>query len=167
LKRPGEELAVENLLAEKCLAAASLTGAFTPGELGVLEDVLIEWSLHPGKDYVLLTDWSEGQLAGFLVYGPTPMTDFAFDLYWIAVDPTFQKKGIGKKLEEKMCSSLLVQSTRAVIRVETAGRDDYLGQRYFYLARGYTECGRIPDFYSEGDDLVLYCKKIGKQSSGR
>ena len=151
-----------NLLADRCLNAAKATGAFTPEELDVLEDVLIEWSLHPGKDYVLLTEWNGGSLAGFLIYGPTPMTRFAFDLYWVAVDPAHQKKGIGRILEEKMCSALLEQSPGAVVRVETAGRDDYLGQRHFYLATGYRECGRIPDFYSEGDDLVLYCKKIGK-----
>lgn len=151
-----------NLLVERCLAAAKTTGAFTPHELDILEDVLTEWSLHPGKDYVLLTEWDDENLAGFLIYGPTPMTSFAFDLYWVAVDPGHQKKGIGKILEEKMCSALLEQSHSAVIRVETAGRDDYLGQRHFYIARAYNECGRIPDFYSEGDDLVLYCKKIEK-----
>ena len=155
---------MENTLAERCLAAAANTGAFTPEEVDVLEDVLLEWTLHPGRDYILLTEEPEGVMAGFLIFGPTPMTRFAFDLYWVAVDPAFQKKGIGRKLEERMCSVLLEQSDRAVIRVETAGRDDYLGQRFFYLARQYRECGRIPDFYREGDDLVLYCKRIGKES---
>ena len=125
--------------------------------------MLVEWSLHPGRDYILLAEWSDGDIAGFLFYGPTPMTRFAYDLYWIAVAPGQQKKGIGGRLEEKMCSALLEQSDSVVIRVETAGRDDYLGQRYFYLARHYGECGRIPDFYSEGDDLVLYCKKLSKK----
>ncbi len=97
-----------NLLADRCLNAAKATGAFTPEELDVLEDVLIEWSLHPGKDYVLLTEWNGGSLAGFLIYGPTPMTRFAFDLYWVAVDPAHQKKGIGRILEKRCarpCSS--------------------------------------------------------------
>jgi len=154
---------VSNDLAERCLKTAAETRAFTADELDVLEDVLVEWSLHPGRDYILLTEWSDGDIAGFLIYGPTPMTRFAYDLYWIAVAPGHQKKGIGARLEEKMCSALLEQSDSAVIRVETAGRDDYLGQRYFYLARHYGECGRIPDFYSEGDDLVLYCKKLSKK----
>ncbi|MEA4880752.1 MAG: GNAT family N-acetyltransferase [Synergistaceae bacterium] len=155
---------MESTLAERCLAAAANTGAFSGEELAVLEDVLLEWTLHPGRDYILLTEEEGGDLAGFLIFGPTPMTSFAFDLYWIAVDPAFQKKGVGRKLEERMCSALLEQSDRAVIRIETAGRDDYLGQRFFYLARKYGECGRIPDFYREGDDLVLYCKRIGKES---
>ena len=154
---------MNNTLAERCLKAAAATGAFTPSELDVLEDVLLEWSLHPGRDYILLTESIEGNIAGFLIYGPAPMTRFAYDLYWIAVDPSFQKKGLGSRLEEKMCSALLEQSDSAVIRVETAGRDDYLGQRAFYLARHYGECGRIPDFYSEGDDLVLYCKKLSNK----
>ena len=154
---------MSNDLAERCLKTAAATGAFTADELDVLEDVLLEWSLHPGRDYILLTEWIDGDIAGFLIYGPTPMTRFAYDLYWIAVAPDHQKKGIGGNLEKKMCSALLEQSDSAVIRVETAGRDDYLGQRYFYLARHYGECGRIPDFYSEGDDLVLYFKKLSKR----
>lgn len=151
-----------NELAEKCLKAASSTGAFAPGELDVLEDVLIQWSLHPGRDYILLTEETGGEVAGFLLYGPTPMTRCAYDLYWIAVASNHQREGIGGRLERRMCSALLEQSDDAVIRVETAGRDDYLGQRAFYLAEKYEECGRIHDFYTEGDDLVIYCKKISK-----
>jgi len=154
---------LNNELAERCLAVANSTGAFRADELDVLEDVLVQWSLHPGRDYILLTEWSDRDLAGFLVYGPTPMTSFAFDLYWMAVAPGHQRKGVGGRLELEMCSALLEQSNDAVIRVETAGRDDYLGQRSFYLSMLYVECGRIPDFYSEGDDLVLYCKKISKK----
>lgn len=150
-----------NLLADRCLNAARATRVFTPAEVDVLEEVLIEWSLHPGKDYELITEWDGEDLAGFLIYGPTPMTAFAYDLYWMAVDPAHQRKGVGGKLEEKMCSTLLERHSRAVVRVETAGRDDYLGQRNFYLSIGYRECGRIPDFYGEGDDIVLYCKQIG------
>jgi ribosomal protein S18 acetylase RimI-like enzyme len=59
-----------------------------------------------------------------------------------------------------MCAALLSRSDKAVIRVETAGRSDYDGQRHFYERAAYRECGRIPNFYSEGDDLVLYCKEI-------
>ncbi|NLB83703.1 MAG: GNAT family N-acetyltransferase [Synergistaceae bacterium] len=155
---------MENTLAGRCLGAAGNTGAFSEEELAVLEDVLLEWTLHPGRDYILLTEEQGGAMAGFLIFGPTPMTSFAFDLYWVVVDPAFQKTGVGRKLEERMCSALLEQSDQAVIRIETAGRDDYLGQRFFYLARHYGECGRIPNFYREGDDLVLYCKRIGKES---
>lgn len=152
-----------NPTAELCLNAARATGAFSPDEIAVLEEVLADWSGRPDADYELLTEHRGGALAGFLIYGPAPMTDFAFDLYWIAVDPAFQKKGIGRLLEGRMCSALLEGSPRAVVRIETSGRDDYLGQRLFYLAAGYGECGRIQDFYKEGDDLVLYCKKIEKQ----
>lgn len=150
-----------SLPAELCLNTAGATGAFTEEELAVLKDVLIEWSRHPDEDYELITEWDGDDLAGFLIYGPTPMTAFAYDLYWMAVNPAHQRKGIGRKLEEKMCSALLDRSPRAVVRVETAGRDEYLGQRIFYLSTGYRECGRIPDFYGEGDDIVLYCKQIG------
>ena len=140
------------------------TRFFTPEEqeIGIS---LVDEHLLKGEScgYLFLFAQEHETTLGYACYGPIPGTVNGYDLYWIAVAPHHQKKGLGGTLEEKMCSALLEQSDSAVIRVETAGRDDYLGQRYFYLARHYGECGRIPDFYSEGDDLVLYCKKLTKK----
>lgn len=155
------------ILMDQCMTVASATGAFTPDELDVLREVLTEWSAHPDGDYRLLTEERNGAAAAFLIYGPTPMTEFAYDLYWIAVDPEHQKTGLGGTLERRMCALLLKGAKRAVLRVETAGRDEYAGQRFFYMACGYMECGRIPNFYSEGDDLVFYCKEIGEGTEQR
>ncbi|HCL80265.1 MAG TPA: N-acetyltransferase, partial [Synergistaceae bacterium] len=60
------------------MAAASATGAFTPDELDVLREVLTEWSLHPDGNYRLLTEERDGAAVAFLIYGPTPMTAFAY-----------------------------------------------------------------------------------------
>ena len=139
---------------------ARRTNAFSEDEIAVLDEVLLACAEAPGRDYTLLDAEECGIAGGFLIYGPTPMTDFAFDLYWIVVDPSQQRKGVGLALDDAMCAALLAGAERAVIRVETAGRSDYDGQRHFYERAAYRECGRIPNFYSEGDDLVLYCKEI-------
>ena len=34
---------------------------------------------------------------GYVCYGPTPMTFGTYDLYWIAVDPTWHGRGIGDR----------------------------------------------------------------------
>jgi ribosomal protein S18 acetylase RimI-like enzyme len=40
----------------------------------------------------------QDQPVGYICYGPTPMTQGTFDLYWIVVDPNVQGRGIGSEL---------------------------------------------------------------------
>src|SRR3972149_1461301 len=40
----------------------------------------------------------EQRVVAYTCYGPTPLTDGTFDLYWICVSPDFQNKGIGSEL---------------------------------------------------------------------
>ena len=40
------------------------------------------------------------------------------------------------------------------------------GVRRFYAKRGYAECGRVPDFYAEGDGKVIYAKRMLQPVSG-
>jgi ribosomal protein S18 acetylase RimI-like enzyme len=44
--------------------------------------------------------------------------------------------------------------------VETAGTDDYAGARAFYAALGYVAQARLPDFYADGVDKVIYWKRL-------
>lgn len=100
----------------------------------------------------------KGALAGFVLWGRTPMTGRGYDVYWIAVDPSLQGKGYGKKLlalvEERACN----ETSGCILRLETSGRGEYVSQRAFYEKCGFDEVGRIRDFYRDGDDLVTYVK---------
>jgi hypothetical protein len=43
---------------------------------------------------------------------------------------------------------------------ETSGTPHYESTRKFYLGMGYQAEARIKDFYSQGDDLVIYIKRF-------
>ena len=88
----------------------------------------------------------------------TPCTAGTYDLYWMAVDPAVQHAGVGTVLVAEMERQLLGRARLVV--VETAGRAAYDATRAFYQARGYRPTARIPDFYSPGDDLVVYTKSL-------
>jgi ribosomal protein S18 acetylase RimI-like enzyme len=109
-------------------------------------------------DYIALGAEVGGVLAGWLCWGPTPCTQGTFDLYWMAVDPTAHRGGVGTALLEAMEQRL--RGAARLIVVETAGRPAYAPTRAFYEARGYRETARIPDFYASGDDLVVYTKLL-------
>lgn len=39
--------------------------------------------------------------AGFICFGPVPLTERSFDLYWLAVDPRVARRGTGTALDRK------------------------------------------------------------------
>jgi GNAT superfamily N-acetyltransferase len=109
-------------------------------------------------DYTALGAVLDGQLVGWICWGPTPCTLGTYDLYWMAVDPAVHSTGIGTALVREM-EGRLAGSARLIV-VETAGRPDYRPTRAFYEARGYRRSAVIRDFYAPGDDQIVYVKTL-------
>lgn len=137
---------------------------FTPDEVScALELLEAACGVVPGEhpDYrVLVADVDDGELAGYVCYGPTPMTAGTWDLYWIASSPAFRGRGTG--------SLLLLAMEEAVrargginIRIETSSQGEYAATRAFYERHRYPEASRLVDFYKPGDDLVTLYKRFG------
>jgi ribosomal protein S18 acetylase RimI-like enzyme len=143
---------------EEYLAVAERTGAFRLCEIEILREVLVDVFVDPAKGYCFLENRENGRIAAFAVFGRAPMTEWAWDLYWIVVDRPLQGRGFGKRLLGEIENAALASTGKVILRVETSGRQEYEGQRHFYLRTGFHETGRIPDFYEAGDDLVTYCK---------
>lgn len=140
------------------------TEAFRPDELPVALE-LIDLGLTPGGGgyrFVVaeLADAGHGAvLVGYACFGATPCTLGTFDLYWIAVDKARQGLGIGKTLVRAVEDAVRADGGRLVL-IETGGKPSYAAQRAFYAAAGYVEVARVPDFYEDGDDRVIYRKKL-------
>jgi ribosomal protein S18 acetylase RimI-like enzyme len=121
---------------------------------------LVDLALQPNnRDYKILVADREGKLVGYVCYGPTPMTEGTYDLYWIASDPTVRGQGVGASLISGMEGELRRQKAR-IIRVETSATEAYGPTRGFYASMKYTEEARIRDFYKVGDDLIILTKRI-------
>jgi ribosomal protein S18 acetylase RimI-like enzyme len=143
---------------KKYLDLADKTGAFHPGELDVLREVL-EDTLHPdddGSSYVLLEEKEGDKLLGFIIFGRTPLTQFGWDIYWLVVDKDIHRRGVGRRLVQSMQQHIAAPHQKAVIRIETSGKKEYAYVRNFYIKAGFVEVGRITDFYAPGDDLVFF-----------
>lgn len=96
---------------------------------------------------------------GYVCYGPTPLTDDVFDLYWIAVDPKHQGQGVGQLLLRFVENEVRRQHGRMLL-IETSSKESYAPTMRFYERSGYDEISRIKDFYRLADDKVVYCKKL-------
>ena len=137
------------------------TDAFSPEEIDVAMELID----------IVLTDENQGdykiqcavddrdQPVGYICYGPVPMTQGTFDLYWVAVDPSFQGRGAGSKL--LMFLEEAVKETEGrMILADTSSIPQYENTRKFYLQKGFREVARVPDYYSPGNDRITYCKRI-------
>src|SRR5207237_1091158 len=73
-------------------------GNFTPEEVATA----LELGEHSGYlIYVMesqLVGEGSSEVLGYVCFGPTPLTDSTYDLYWIAVDKSKLRGGVGKRL---------------------------------------------------------------------
>lgn len=104
-------------------------------------------------------DEREAELIGYACFGPTPMTEHTWDLYWVAVEPERKGQGIGRELCAAVEDAVRERGGR-VVRVETGTRREYVDTIRFYLRIGYETAGRIRDFYRDGDDLLILVRYL-------
>lgn len=141
------------------LGLVRATGFFTEAEVAVAEELIDIYLGQPDqKDYgVVVVEGEDGGAAGYMTWGPTPLAEGAYDLYWMAVSPSEQGKGRGKELVRWLEDEVRKRDGRVII-IETSSQPKYHGTRRFYIDLDYKEVARVPDFYRAGDDRVIYAK---------
>jgi GNAT superfamily N-acetyltransferase len=115
------------------------------------------------SDYRFLVVRDDGGLMGFACHGLHSLTSSVFDLYWIAVHPEAQGRGIGHALIARVEADVQAAGGTLLL-VETSGKLDYLPTRRFYEGCGYQCQAVIHDFYTAGDDLVIFAKYLNGQA---
>lgn len=139
------------------------TRFFHAHELEVAREVLDDaLDKGPGGHYQSYCYADGGRPVGWVCFGRTPCTTGTFDMYWIAVAPGHQGRGIGRSLAE-FAEARIAEAGGRMAVAETAGRAAYEPTRRFYQQMGYVEAGRIKDFYDCGDARIIYTKSVLKQ----
>src|SRR5258705_5950357 len=119
----------------------------------------------PAPDYEFTGAFDGERLLGYGCAGPTPTTEGTFDLYWLAVDPAVQGKGVGRTIVRDVERQLRARGARMLL-VETSSRPDYSKTRAFYARCGYTEAARIRDFYAPADDRIMLTTRLTTRERG-
>jgi ribosomal protein S18 acetylase RimI-like enzyme len=136
------------------------TPEFTPAEVVLADEVVSDYLFNPANSgYYILVAEIDSVVAGYVCYGPTPITEGTWDLYWIAVDHNIQGQGIGRRLMEAAEEKIRAAKGRLVL-VETSSKPGYEKTNLFYQRIGYKEAARIIDFYMIGDDQIIYEKRF-------
>jgi GNAT superfamily N-acetyltransferase len=141
----------------------SSTGLFRPDEIGIAVE-LLEERLRVGlaSGYHFIFAEREGRVLGYSCYGPVPLTLHSYDLYWIAVRKETQGTGIGKILLERSEAAIGELGGRKIY-IETSSKEMYHDTRRFYERCGYLAEATLREFYSPGDDKVIYVKSIANK----
>lgn len=140
------------------------TPEFTPAEIVLADEVIDSYLFNPDESgYFTLAAESDSTILGFVCYGPTPITEGTWDIYWIAVDRVTQGKGVGRKLMEA-AEGKIKQAKGRLVMVETSSKPGYEKTNLFYQRLGYREAARIKDFYTVGDDQIIYEKRFKRQA---
>lgn len=141
------------------LALLEATAVFRPDEIDVALEVLDE-AIAAGPDghyQARVSVDADDRPTGWVCCGPAPCTLGTWDVYWLAVHPAWQARGIGRQLMA-CAEGLIARRGGRLSIVETNGRDAYEPTRRFYLRVGYREAARVRDFYGPGDDKIIYTK---------
>jgi D-alanine-D-alanine ligase len=145
---------------ERVRRLAESTGVFRADEVDVAEELVQErLSRGEASGYHFLFAEAEGATLGYACYGPIACTLGSYDLYWIVVAANQQRRGIGRRLLAEVERRVALAGGRRLY-IETSSRPAYLPTREFYHRCGYRIDARLPDFYAEGDDKVIFRKVL-------
>jgi ribosomal protein S18 acetylase RimI-like enzyme len=139
---------------------AAATGVFKPHEIRALGEVLDDYhAANHAQGHRSITFEQAGQILGFAYYAPAAMTDRSWYLYWIAVTKQTQARGIGGKLLKHVEDGIRTANGR-ILFIETSSLPHYDLTRKFYVKHHYEESAVLPDFYADGDSLVIFKKRL-------
>ncbi|MGB2930942.1 MAG: GNAT family N-acetyltransferase [Methyloceanibacter sp.] len=141
-------------------ALVTATGFFNAAEVEIAGELVTERlakGLRSGYHFVLAERGSG--LVAYACYGPIEGTQGSFDLYWIAVAPEEQRKGLGPQVFARAEAAMRKAGAKRIY-VDTSSSDRYAPTRGFYQRMGFQEDAQLPDFYGPGDGKIIYVKEV-------
>ena len=122
----------------------------------------LPWSWTPRRvashisssNSVVITARTEERIIGFAIM---QFSDDAAHLNLLAVEPAYQRQGLGGSLLDWLEESAIVAG---VFFVSLEVRTDNLDAIRFYHDRGYIETGSMPKYYDRTDDATLFAHDL-------
>ncbi len=128
-----------------------------PSEM--LDGMIADYLDNPETEEIWFTETENKKPISVGYCAPEKLTDGTYNLYAIGVRSDIQSKGTGKRMMT-FIEDYLRKKGRRILIVDTSGTDDFRLTRNFYEKLGYNKEAVIRDFWKEGDDKVIYWKKL-------
>ena len=136
------------------------TPEFNAMDRAVAMEVIDDYLKDPrDSGYNTLVAEIDSSIGGYVCYGLNTMTQGTWDIYWLAVGPEFQNKGIGGKLMAVTEKNIQAAGGKLII-LEVSSLPINDKTHRFHLSGSYKYIFTIKDFYGPGDDKVMYEKRF-------
>lgn len=124
-----------------------------------LDEMISDYFNNPDTQDIWFTyiDNNEQVAVGYCV--PEKLTDGTYNLLAIGVSQNVQRRGIASQMMNYIELQLKQKDGRILI-VETSSDDAQIGARQFYHKIGYTQVAVIKDFWKDGEDKIVFWKKL-------
>jgi len=124
-----------------------------------LDDMISDYLYNADSQDIWLTYLEGNKHAAFCYCVPEKLADRTYNLLAIGVSQEYQRKGIASELM-KYIEQLLKRKDGRLLIVETSSDIAQSSARKFYQKSGYNQEAVIRDFWKEGEDKVIFCKKL-------
>jgi len=144
----------------KIYSLLSSEGFFTPREIAYGMN-LFDRRFREGdtSDFRFMMMEQGAALLGYGCYGLLPLCNRRYHIYWLAVGHRHKKQGIGTMLEEAIAADIRHLGGDKIY-AEHSNRGDINPEKTFYNRCGYHLVATIPDYYADGDDMLLFEKNL-------
>ena len=136
------------------------TNFFREDEILVAVELIrerLDQGIESGYEFVFAE--VNGKPVSYTCYGLIPCSLISYDLYWIVTHNDFRGQGIGRILMTET-ETRISGAGGKTIYVETSSKELYNPTCSFYLSNKYILKARFEDFYDEGDDKLVFIKKV-------
>lgn len=134
------------------------SNALFPSEL--LNDMTRDFLYASHSQDTWLTLESGNKPVAVAYFAPERMTEGTYNLYLIAIHREQQGKGLGSELMFYI-EDFLRENANRILIVETSGLPEFEQTRRFYRKLNYKQEAVIREFYKEGEDKIVFWKKLG------
>ncbi|MBI4304008.1 MAG: GNAT family N-acetyltransferase [Chloroflexi bacterium] len=135
------------------------TPEFKPVDVAVAEELVDCYLNYTDSGYYVLVAEVGSAIAGYICYGPAPLTEGSWDVYWLAVAASEQGRGIGRALLTS-AEGQINEALGRLVFIETSSKPEYEKASRLYLSHGYDLICRVADYYEPGDDKLLFQKRL-------
>ncbi len=124
-----------------------------------LDDMISDYLYTSDSQDIWLTYVEDNKHVAICYCVPEKLTDGTYNLLAIGVSQEYQRKGIASEMMKYIEQLLKLKDGRLLI-VETSSDIAQSSARECYLKLGYNQEAVIRDFWKEGEDKVVFWKKL-------
>lgn len=124
-----------------------------------LDEMISDYLNNPETQDIWFTKIDDNTPTAIGYCVPEKLTNGTYNLLAIGVSQDSQRSGVATEMMSYIEQQLKQKDGRILI-VETSSDDAQIGARKLYNRIGYTQMAVIKDFWNDGEDKIVFWKKL-------